>query len=54
MEKLRHKLYFNKRSKNLLKMLLVEFKLSWTFLIELIAKLAEFFGQNWCSTIEYT
>lgn len=35
-------------------MLLVEFKLGWTFLIELIAKLAEFFGQNWYSTIEYT
>jgi hypothetical protein len=38
---------------SLLEMLLVEFKLGWTFLIEIIAELAEFFSQNRCPTIEY-
>lgn len=42
----------NPRLQNYLEMLFVEFKLGRAFLIELVAKFVEFFGQDWCSTVK--
>jgi hypothetical protein len=46
-------IYIYTHPHGVLEMLLVEFKLGWTFLIEVIAELVEFFSQNRCPTVEY-